>query len=110
MVKQLRITFSNGETFEIPVLKIANLRGKQIADSNFGVQDIGEAPDPQWTKIYREQRNVALDDDAKLLEWIAEHITWQQVAGDAVVVPSIDSGVDKPTEWKENKKTIIDHA
>ena len=110
MVNHVRVTFSNGETYEIPALKIANLRGKHFADSNFGVQDIGEAPDPQWTKIYREQRNVALDDINKLIEWINEHVSWQQVAGDAIVVPSMDGGVDKPTEWKENEKTIVDHA
>jgi|FLOH01.1.fsa_nt_gi hypothetical protein len=109
MAKHVRVTFSNGETYEIPALKIGNNRGKYFADKDFGAQDITEAPDPQWTNVYRKERDYAIKHEDELIDWCENNMNWEDVEIDAVVIPS-DSEIDKHEEWMSNDKTIVTHA
>lgn len=110
MVKHVRITFSNGETYEIPALKIGNNRGKYFADKQFGHQDITEAPDPQWTNIYRAERDIAIKDNEQLIDWAENNMNWEDIESDAVLIPVDNSDLDKHAEWLKNEKTIVAHS
>jgi hypothetical protein len=109
-MKHIRVTFSNGETYEIQALKIANSRGKYYADKEHGVQDKEVTPDPQWTAIYRKERDVALKNDEELIDWSENNTNWEDIEQFAVLVPSdSDKELNKHEEWMNNDKTIIEH-
>ena len=108
-MKHIRITFSNGETYEIPALKIGNNRGKVYADKDFGSQDITEAPDPQWTNVYRRERDNTIKDDALLIDWAENNINWEDIEKDAILIPTANKDLDKHEEWMNNDKVIVSH-
>ena len=108
-MKHIRVTFSNGETYEIPALKIANNRGKYYADKDFGEQDRGEAPDPKWTNIYQKERNVALESDEELVDWSENNTNWEDIEQFAIMIPTDNPDLDKHAEWPQNDKTIVEH-
>ena len=109
-MKHIRITFSNGETYEISALKIGNSRGKVYADKAFGTHDITETPDPQWTNVYRKERDTTIKDDELLIDWAENNMNWEDIEKDCILIPSTKGAVDKHEEWINNDKNIVSHS
>jgi len=108
-LKHIRVTFSNGETYEIPATNIANNKGKHFADKEFGEQERGEAPDPRWTNVYRKERNTALENSEELIDWAENNTNWEDLEQFAKLIPTENADLNKHDEWATNDKTIVEH-
>jgi len=82
--KYVLIKFPNGDQFKIPANIIAVPRAVYYANHDEGEQS-GECSDA-WTKVYDEERELALKDDYTLTDWLWNNMDWVDVKDDAIPV------------------------
>ncbi len=89
-MEHIRVSFSNGEVYEMLGSVIADNRGKWFADEDRGEQPEGEEPDPQWTASFELERDLALNDKEVLIDWVDNNVVWADVVDDATLMPIPD--------------------
>lgn len=84
MAKYVLVKFPNGDQFKIPAFAIAQPRATYYADKEEGKQkgEVSEA----WEKLYREEVEIALDDDFTLTDWLWNNMNWEDVEKYAISV------------------------
>lgn len=83
-MKQIEITFPNGETWRIPAQVVAADRAEYYSDLDFqrGHTDDKEA-------AYETELHYALNDEAELVDYLRNNMDWQQVQAHAVKVERV---------------------
>ena len=98
-MKYLRVKFSDGSVWDIPVFVIAEHRAMYYAEKE------GESPE-QEAEILEREIKEAMDDENTLEDWAANNMDWTDVESKAerVVEPSVDHN----EEWTNTEKEIVD--
>ena len=101
MEKYIKVTFNNGEEWEIPAWVIAMKRALSIADSTSkNITDAGY--------IYEREYDLAMDKDLELIEW-ADKLRWEDVAHYAIRMHPNEVSYKNYLEsgWKGYKRVVI---
>ena len=90
-MKQLRVKFSNGRTYHIPVDVIAQSRARYY-------ESLGEN--------YVEEVHECLKDNYMIVDWVFNNMDWADVSDEAVLCeePSLDI---EDEEWPNVEHEIV---
>ena len=109
-MQHIRVSFSNGEVYEILSSVIADNRGKHFADEEFGEQ--GDPPSAEWTTVFEAERDIALNDGEELVDWAENNTNWADLVADATLVPIPTpddfTEADREKEWDEGTIDVIE--
>ena len=86
----IRISFSNGELYEMLASVVADNRGTWFADDEFGVQNPLYPPSAEWTNRFEIERDIALNDKEVLIDWVDNNVVWADVSSEATLQPIPD--------------------
>lgn len=98
MVEKVRVTFSNGERYDIPAEFIAEHRADYYASKY-------EGEEGTYDEVFEKEMWV-VDDRLELLDWLSNNMNWSDVADAAEFVGQAD--VDKESEFVNAEKTAIE--
>jgi len=98
--KFLRVTFSNGEQWDIPATVIAEDRAKYYSNKE------GTMP-KEKAEIFKEEMSTALSDDYEITDWAANNMNWDDVKEHAVMV-EIGKKIDYADEWTNADTEVIE--
>lgn len=74
--KSIRVTFSNGERYDIPAELIAESRADYYA-TEFGGEEA------TYDKIYEKEYKYTLGDRIELIDWVSNNMEWEDVEDSA---------------------------
>ncbi len=97
-MKSVRVTFSNGERYDIPAKVIAEDRARYYAEKF-------EGEEGTYDEIFEKEMWV-LDDRLELLDWISNNMNWEDVEPYAEPVEGVE--VDKSSEFTNADKEVIE--
>ena len=105
-MEHIRISFSNGELYEILGSVIADNRGKWFADDEFGIQ--GEPPSAEWTNRFEIERDLALNNQDVLIDWVDNNVVWADIVAFATLqpIPNPDDFADGDRDKDFDESTI----
>ncbi|MDE2100909.1 MAG: hypothetical protein KGL39_26925 [Patescibacteria group bacterium] len=89
---KIRVTFPNGDTFDIPAQVVADDRDANYADEE------------EDTVGFIRDKGLS---DYDLLDWLCNNTNWEDVAPYAVRVEVPPPKVDYESEWCDAKKEIL---
>lgn len=92
-VKTVRVTFSNGEVWDIPAAVIADARAVYYEDR-----------DPNTT--YTDEFCFTMGDNSELLDWASNNMNWEDVKEEARLVSNPES-IDYESEWINAHREIV---
>lgn len=98
MVEKVRVTFSNGERYDIPAEFIAEQRAEHYAEKY-------EGEEGTYEEIVEKEMWV-VDDRLELLDWLSNNMNWSDVEGVAEFVGHTE--VDKAEEFVNAEKRAIE--
>lgn len=99
-MKYLRVTFSNGEVYDIPAKTIALQRA-----SYFAARDATKG-DSRYDTICEQEFRFAMEDDYEIQDWAFNNMDWEDVKQSAVCV--YVNKADYHREWPNANNVIID--
>lgn len=99
-MKAVRITFSNGERYDVPARVIAEHRARYYAEKY-------EGEEGEYDEIFEKEMWV-LDDRLELLDWFSNNMNWEDVEDVAVQVEGVD--IDKSEEFVNAEKEVIEDS
>lgn len=88
----LRVEFSDGALYDIPVSIIATHRANFFA-----------GPD---RALFKSEVEIALEDNSVLLDWAVNNMNWEDLEFHAVLVRR--KSLDKSAEWVNADKGIVE--
>jgi len=97
MEKYIRVSFSNGEKWDIPARIVAEDRATYYSESG-GFQKNS----PQWQEEYQN----SLDDDYDLEDWLNNNMNWSDVSEYAHLVDG-ESEFNYEDEFTNAEKEIV---
>ena len=105
--KFLRVTFSDGKTFDIPSHIIVHSRATYYANHDAGECKRGVPAPTEWVKVYNEETIYTLSDNQEITDWAFNNMDWKDVAFDAKEVLSEGKNSNYEKEWTNVKSEII---
>ncbi len=97
MVEKIRVTFSNGERYDIPAEFIAKHRADYYATKY-------EGEEGTYEEIHEKEMWVT-DDRLELLNWLSNNMNWEDVKDAAKKVEK--ESIDKSKEFINTEKEAI---
>jgi hypothetical protein len=100
MEKILRVKFSNGDEFGIPVRVIAEHRANDYAET-----DGYEKESNEW----EQEVQYAMNDEYEIEDWAANNMNWSELEPFATLLDKSD--FDYEDQWGDaDKKVIVDES
>lgn len=95
---KLRVYFSNGKIFDIPVHIIAHHRAKYYAEK--------EDTESAKALIYTEEYETTIKYKEVLIDWAENNMDWYDVRDKAILITR-ENKIDYNKEWINTKKEIV---
>lgn len=88
----LLVTFSDGKTWKIPAIKIAEDRARYYA-----ALEARQGAD--FDAVFQQEREIALADKSELLDWAMDNMNWEDVEPHASLHAEEVQTADYAAEW-----------
>ena len=98
-MKSLRVTFSNGEMYDIPIDVIAENRATYYASKELDKTHQGE--------VFTEEMKLALEDTDEITDWAFNNMDWKDVIHVAKHVEKDRKVPNYNKEWTNVKHKIV---
>ena len=99
MEKFIRISFSNGEKWDVPARIVAEERATYYSDIDGNPKN-----SPQW----KEEYEYSLSEDFELEDWLNNNMNWSDVSEYARLVDG-DSNYNYEDEFTNSEKEIVEY-
>jgi len=93
-LKQLRVTFSDGVSYHIPVDVIARSRASYYAEKDTKMK-CGE----EYDKVFKEEFDFTMSDNSEIIDWAFNNMNWSNVKSCATVTTPDNKRVNYDKEW-----------
>ena len=104
-MKKLRVTFSNGEVYDIPAEYIARQRAGYYINNDIAQGDVEEK---DRESAIQKEIEYALEDSYEIYDWAANNMNWEDVKDEATFVDAPVLEIDYEKEWTNVDKEIIE--
>jgi len=104
-MKKLRVTFSNGETYDILAEDIARQRAEYYVDRDIACGDVEEK---DRKKALQKEIDFALEDAYEIDDWASNNMNWKDVKDQAVLVDTPIPKINYEREWSNIDKEVIE--